>query len=454
MSKTILWDTLVGYKRDVHVYSGLYIKACIITIYDMPSYMHILPSDIGTHITDPDQAGNPLFQHTVKHTTNGTFDIINYNPSAITSDNVASTGVLKSVVFDEQHNLKCFAPPKSHPDIHAFKTQYPDLTKMNVEKLLDGTMINVFWSSADESTAPETEGQWEIMTRKNIGAHAFYNRYSNNNTQKTFRAMFLEAVDAVHLNMNDLDTTCCYSFLLQHPENRIVTPVCTPMLYLIDVYRLTTEHPGLDIPLFRVDVLSREDAVSNAGIAGSTISFPTTICVSDYEELESIVNEHSPDGSLVKGYTIKDPHTGMRVNMITDEYKFVHSLKNNILDMRLLYLHLRKDRNINTYLHYFPEHSDLFGHYLLSLQDFTHFLYVCYVECYIHKTKSAMEYPKNMRIGLDQIHRLYVYSRAQTPGFSIKFKNVIKLVNNLDPSLLFFIMFVPSRGGQSDHTNK
>ena len=41
-----------------------------------------------------------------------------------------------------------------------------------------------------------------------------------------------------NFNLNTLDKRFSYSFVLQHPMNRIVTPTTMPMIYLIKVYQI------------------------------------------------------------------------------------------------------------------------------------------------------------------------------------------------------------------------
>ena len=50
--------------------------------------------------------------------------------------------------------------------------------------------------------------------------------------------MFLECCNHVNLEFDDLDKKICYSFVIQHPENKIVLPIKDMALYLIECYEI------------------------------------------------------------------------------------------------------------------------------------------------------------------------------------------------------------------------
>lgn len=50
--------------------------------------------------------------------------------------------------------------------------------------------------------------------------------------------MFTEAMVLNNLYLDMLNKQFCYSFVLQHPYNRIVAPISNPQLYLVAVYQI------------------------------------------------------------------------------------------------------------------------------------------------------------------------------------------------------------------------
>ena len=64
------------------------------------------------------------------------------------------------------------------------------------------------------------------------------NSFNNNNT---FRYMFLQACNKVGLDFDLLNKKFSYSFVLQHPDNRIVVPFNEMKLYLINIYSFNND---------------------------------------------------------------------------------------------------------------------------------------------------------------------------------------------------------------------
>ena len=74
--------------------------------------------------------------------------------------------------------------------------------KYIAQPYIEGTMINLFWSSSIDD--------WEITTRSNIGANCHYNMDNN----ITFRTMFLEAMVFSGVEFESFNKDFMYSFVL------------------------------------------------------------------------------------------------------------------------------------------------------------------------------------------------------------------------------------------------
>jgi hypothetical protein len=370
------------------------------------------------------------------------FKLVSYNRSKVDYREVDTWGILRSVLFAENGKMVCFSPSKSH-DIDLFQGAHPSIKDICVEEFVDGTMVNLFWDKQNKTGGGD--GSWELMTRKNVGAHNTYYRYSNSCKQRSFRDMFGDAKTACGLQYDRLDKECVYSFVLQHPDNRIITPITTPKLYLVEAYRITDNidvlGTGTDTR-YSIEVLQRSRLKESDMFRETEVLEPAAFTFNSYNELQESISRHSTDStdSLRKGYILRDPLTNVRAKMVMDEYTFVKDLKANISDMRFLYLSLRRRHCMHTYLHYFPEHKTLFAEYCHLLQDFTHFLYMMYCDCYIKKIKPLREYHSNIRTHMYNLHDTYKLTHRPN-GTKLTMSNTVVYVNNMDVPLLFASVF-------------
>ena len=134
--------------------------------------------------------------------------------------------MFRSIICDNNGKILSFAPPKAMDfDIFSQTTLFEDC---KFQEFIEGTMINLFWDT--------TLNDWNMATRSNIGAKCKFNM----DEEITFRHMFLEAMNATGIEFEYLEKNICYSFVLQHPKNRIVVPITVPNLYLVKTYILRT----------------------------------------------------------------------------------------------------------------------------------------------------------------------------------------------------------------------
>ena len=143
------------------------------------------------------------------------FTIIKYNKKNLTINNEKSVGLFRSLIINRD-KIVVFAPQKSvNYNNFVINNEFFDC---NITEYVDGTMINIFYNNNKIDVNGEIKPGWEFCTRSNIGAKCRYNL----DTQKTFYDMFLDACIEEKLDFNILNKQCCYSFVLQHPDTKIV----------------------------------------------------------------------------------------------------------------------------------------------------------------------------------------------------------------------------------------
>ena len=168
-----------------------------------------------------DNSNNSLKITAKKYTyAESIYTVVKYNKSLLEKDEYGTLGLARSIII---HNGKvvCFSPPKSL-DFNNF-TETNTSGDCFAEDFIDGTMINLFFN--------EINNEWEVATRSTVAANTQF--FVNSETDKrSFREMFFEACRLSNLDVNLLDNNFCYSFVLQHPNNRIVTPIDFPKIFL------------------------------------------------------------------------------------------------------------------------------------------------------------------------------------------------------------------------------
>jgi hypothetical protein len=203
---------------------------------------------------------------TLKHwkTDTGMYSIIKYDKRGmgVTYEDYKTIGMLRSVVVNEEGKIVCYSPPKSlyitdelekHFDANNIMCEMSDenTNEWYAEEFVEGTMINLFYSSGPSGEA------WEIATKNTIGAKALF--YSPKNPKDeieiregdTFRNMFFDTCAKIGFNYENLPKDVVYSFVLQHPKNRIVLPITAPTIYLIGVYRITQDNDNQKIEVIQ-----------------------------------------------------------------------------------------------------------------------------------------------------------------------------------------------------------
>jgi hypothetical protein len=353
---------------------------------------------------------------------NEVFRIVKYNKNMLNNDNIPTCGLFRSVVVNSDNKVVSFSPPKSiNTDLFIQNHDSDKFQSLVAEEFVEGTMINVFWDYKNTL--------WEFSTRSTVGAQSAFFKTQN---AKTFRAMFLEAASHNKLDLNALDKNLCYSFVLQHPENRIVVPFKQPQLYLISTYMIDNE----DQSNIKVCVVDRADFFTHH--PNTTVKMPTTYNFSTYTDI--ILKYASMSTSYdILGVTIYNNNTGERTKIRNPVYEQVKQLRGNQPKLQYQYLCLRKEGKVGDFLKYFPEYKKDFASFRDQLHLFTNTLFANYISCYIKKAKPLIEFPDQYRTHMFNIHKLFLNDLKEQKLY-VTNTVVIKYVNNIHQSLLMFCL--------------
>lgn len=382
--------------------------------------------------TDAASAGKKFEEVGIKLTKytneNGDYHILKYIKSELTEDNTDSLGLFRSIIL-KGSKMVGFSPPKSvSMDVFSSKNTVPLKGRHNcvAEDFIEGTMINVFF---DESI-----GDWEVCTKSNIGARCIFFRDENQGIENTFRYMFLDAAASLDLDFDNLSKEYSYSFVMQHPNNRIVTPFTEKKIFLVGCYKINNEE-------LTVTEVSRN--IQNNLFDCTGVLFPMQWHFNNYSDLREKWAGANTDYTTM-GVIVKNDLTGERSKFRNPRYEKVRRLRGNQPKLQYHFLELRKAGNVFKYLEFYNQSAEQFDIFRDQVDQFTKHLHTNYIMCYIKKTKPLIEYPVQYRTHMFLLHKIYVES-LRDENKHISKARVIEYVDELPPAKLMFSINYPKR---------
>jgi hypothetical protein len=286
----------------------------------------------------------------------------------------------RSVIYRNDHTPVCFSPPKSIP-FHSFNSD-----SYRVEEFVEGTMINVFYDT-----------KWIISTKTKINAKC------NFDSSLSFSDMFYECMEHVNLSFNQLNKTYTYSFVMQHPSNRIITVIPEPKLVIVAVYEIIGELVyEREIPFF----------------APTKFNFSLDTVLQKAQELNG------------KGLVIKGHDQRCKIRNINHEN--IEKIKGPLFNYH--YLCIRNTENALIYFMHFPENKFKGEHIEYNIKACAAMLYSSYVECFIQKKKLLKTYMCSTY--LYEVHGIYL---KQKP-ICMNQQTVLNYVNSLSPARLITLL--------------
>jgi hypothetical protein len=370
-------------------------------------------------------------------TNNSEYKVIRYDKNFLCIDLIPSYGLARSIIVNSANKVVGFAPPKSYNAELFFNKYSENTTGIQAEEFVEGTMINVFFDTSISGT-----GSWEISTRNTVGATS---SFFKSTSSKTFRQMFMEAASECKLDIGKLEKELCYSFVIQHPENRIVVPFSKPQLYLVGVYHINNVFNDITVTAYNAQEYRKFFSE-----IGTTIKFPQIYDFKKYSELIEKYGSMNTSYNVV-GVVIHNKNTGERTKIRNPVYEQVRNLRGNQPKLQYQYLCLRKEGKVRDFLQFYPENKSEFSTFRDQVHLFTNTLYSNYVSCYIKKEKPLIEFSQQYRTHMFNIHKVYMDELREKKQF-INNTVVQKYVNELHPSLLMYCLNFQMRKRNVDTT--
>jgi hypothetical protein len=343
------------------------------------------------------------------------YQIVKYKKEYLASDIAHIYGLLRSVIVSAGH-VVCFSPPKSL-SAEQFMSKYPDPKSIVAEEFVEGTMINVFYNYGLH--------KWEIATKSTVGGDVKFFK----DATKTFRQMFEEACVANNLALTSLNPEYCYSFVLQHPENRIVVPFKTPQLYIVGIYQIFQNGSDINAVYDLSGHFAHHDSWKH-----TSVKFPAKYEFNSYTELlEKYASPNTPFD--VVGVMVKNQVTGERTKFRNPVYEEVRQLRGNQPKLQFQYLTLRHSGRLPDFLKFYPEAKPQMSQFRDQVHMYTRALHQNYLACYVRKEKPLNQFPAQYRTHMYKIHEVYL-NELRPQKLFVTDTVVMKYVNELPPTLL------------------
>ena len=321
----------------------------------------------------------------------GRYALISYDKE--TSDfALAHVPFCRSVVWDtEEHRPANIMPPRTQTGLPAGAP-----TDYVVEQFLDGVPLGTFF---DKQT-----GYWRLHTRTVMDAS---NRYYSQT--KTFANMAGNA-DFPAL-LPHLDKAMGYTFVLQHPENRIVVPIGVPKLVCVQTVRIT-ESGAFDLVApsvapVGVYAIGSSSRTGPMGCLHDSIP-PTWDTACKFPETNSLSIPH------FRGYMIKNPTTGQHWKLVDPLYARVAALRGEGSRLDFRWMTLWTDGFLEKYLFYYPEEADAANALVAEWVGLAKPVFDLYGQVFFARRRTLSSVPPKFRSLVSLLHDDYKQYRDAT----------------------------------------
>jgi hypothetical protein len=385
---------------------------------------------------------------------NGQYDVICYEKGFVCFDDVNASLYRSVIVNTGKQQVCCFSPPKSVSMDHFLRDTWNVDTDVSsdtipddvmVNEIIEGSMINLWYDHTIQS--------WEISTKTSIGGDYVYYRSSLSDGadiepanlsvdeagfigNKTYRQMFLEAITKEFVDLNDLfqwPKNHSYSFVLQHPQNKLVIPVNQPRLYLIAVYELD----GIT-----VKVVPSKTYMSWDCLKQPWIFYPTTFSWTGLKYSDLIRTYSTIQGSSdIVGVMCTNTVTGMRTKIINTVYIELKEIRGMNTNLFYLFLTLRFMDKIDHYLNIFPWYTNAFAKYRSLLQKWVDNILISYKARYVKRTGEIISH-RYMPHVYKLHHSIYLPSIASGTKCIITKQIIMNYLQQFTPTELFHTIIV------------
>lgn len=282
------------------------------------------------------------------------------------------------------------------------ETNYPnnlDTNQLFIEYSIEGSLIRLY----------NYDDKWILSTKRCIDASK--SKWLSN---KNFVQLFYECLGSINFDQA-INPKYCYSFIISHPENNIISKEVIPTLYHISTRDMDTlKEVSLNIG---VPLLERNSVSNNS-----------------QEFIQNLILEMSNDTSnFYEGYMFIDINYN-RWKLQKPYFKKLRDLWGNNNNRFFRYLELRNDINLlQEYLGYFQSDKNDFLKYESDINNFAQIILEYYSRKHI--TKIDKNVPFYFSKLIYKLHGEYFKTRIKTDH-----NKIMLALLELDPKQICFMM--------------
>jgi len=332
----------------------------------------------------------------------GGFRIVEEHPSGlcllryekgVSSMTVPHAPWCRSILWDRTTHLPVsIAPPKACSEAIPYATMGDAMKAGACQEMLDGWMIQAFRRAGDPTLY--------LASRSHL--HATGTFYS----PRSFRELFLESYlgttsttgteEALQADpffespsLEKGETAIFYSFLVQHKDHRVVSPIKDNRAYLI--------HKGIVHATGAVTII--DDPLSIMGFPHACVDPTTPFAAWNATYVDALSWEH-------QGIVWKD-REGRRWRYRSPAYELARSLRGNHASAVDRYAQLYTQNLTQMYLQYFFEDSVPFSFFRALLQRISKEIFQAYMDVHVYRNTTRDKVLTLYHPHLYHLHHIY-----------------------------------------------
>lgn len=330
-----------------------------------------------------------------------------------------------SVVWDIREHRPVSITPFKSVDGENLPPATSALSEFRVEEFRDGVMIGMFWDTYSR--------RWRIHTRSVLDAHCrFYSQ------TKTFNNMFWEAFAflsaSTGFTLENMDKTRSYTWVLQHPENRIVCHTAIPNITCVETTQCHVADATRAEPWSPFKCVF--EAPADPRIAVRAYVLPTWDALR-----QKVADDDRRFHHNTQGYIVKDLVAGLRWKIRTPSYNAARLLRGNTARRDFVWLSVWKEGRdaMFKYFRVFPEENREANALIQRWKAATNDVFHIYVDAFKARTLDRKQIPPKYRPLVYALHNEFM-TRLKPEGKSVDWKTALAFMNSRDVAQMLFVI--------------